>query len=78
MKSILKTLPPELNLKQDETFTSDANTEIRQKLIPELFKAMKLKYNPSYEQLKSWLQALHKHIRSRYIYRKNGKLDQDN
>lgn len=78
MKSILKTLRPELNLKANETFTSEANTEIRRKLVPELLKAMRPRYNPSYEQLKSWLQALHKHRRSRYMYRQKGKLDADN
>ena len=78
MKSILKTLPPELNLKPDETFTSDANTEIRRKLVPELIKAMKPRYNTTYDQLKGWLQALHKHRRSRYIYRQKGKLKADN
>ena len=78
MKSILKTLPSELNLKCDETFTSEANTEIHQRLVSELLKAMKPRYNPSYEQLKNWLQALHKHRRSRYMYRERGKLDQDN
>ena len=78
MKSILKTLPPELNLKHDETFTSEANAEIRRRLVPELLKSMKPRYNPSHEQLKSWLQALHKHRRSRHMYREKGKLDQDN
>jgi len=53
MKLIFKTLLPELNLKQDETFISDINIEICQKLISEFFKAIKLRYNPSYEQLKS-------------------------
>ena len=55
MKSILKTLPPELNLKHDETFTSESNTEILRKIIPELLKAMKPRYNLSYKQLKDWL-----------------------
>lgn len=77
MKSILKTLPPELNLKVEEIFASEVNTEIRRKLVPELLKAMKLRYNPSYDQLKSWLQALHKHRRSRYMYRQKGKIDKD-
>ncbi|PKY13585.1 hypothetical protein RhiirB3_425437 [Rhizophagus irregularis] len=77
MKSILKTLPPELNLKVEETFASEVNTEIRRKLVPELLKAMKPRYNPSYDQLKSWLQALHKHRRSRYMYRQKGKIDKD-
>ncbi|PKY60346.1 hypothetical protein RhiirA4_483938 [Rhizophagus irregularis] len=77
MKSILKTLPRELNLKVEETFASEVNTEIRRKLVPELLKAMKPRYNPSYDQLKSWLQALHKHRRSRYMYRQKGKIDKD-
>ena len=78
MKSILKILLPELNLKLDEPFTSKANTEIRRQLVSELLKAMKPRYNPSYGQLKSWLQALHKHRRGRYIYRQKGKIDKDN
>ncbi|CAG8463540.1 6095_t:CDS:2 [Funneliformis mosseae] len=40
MKSILKTLPLELNLNLEETFTSETNTEICQKLLPELFKVL--------------------------------------
>lgn len=77
MKSILKTLPPELNLKVEETFASEVNTEIRRRLVPELLKTMKPRYNPSYDQLKSWLQALHKHRRSRYMYKQKGKIDKD-
>ncbi|RGB43652.1 hypothetical protein C1646_749666 [Rhizophagus diaphanus] len=36
----------------EETFASEVNTEIRRKLVPELLKAMKPRYNPSYDQLK--------------------------
>ena len=78
MKTILKTLPAENEMKYDERFTSDSNNEILRKLIPELMKAMKPRYNPSYSQLRSWLQALHRHRRSRYNYKKNGKFDKDN
>lgn len=78
MKSILKTLPVENDIKYDETFTSDLNREILQKLIPELIKAMKPRYKPSYGLVKDWLQTLHRNRRSRYIYGKSGKLDKDN
>jgi hypothetical protein len=78
MKAILKNLPPELHLKYDETFTSEANVEIRRKLVPELFKALRPRFNPTHEQLNSWIQSLHKHRRSRYIYSQKGRLDQDN
>ena len=78
MKTILKTLPAENGMKYDERFTSDSNNEILRKLIPELMKAMRPRYSPSYSQLRNWLQALHRHRRSRYNYRKNGKLDKDN
>src|SRR3989337_2945483 len=78
MKAILKTLPPELGLKNDETFTSEANDKIRQKLVPELFKAMQSRYRPTYEQLNGWLKVLYKHRRNHYNYRKKGKIDQDN
>jgi hypothetical protein len=78
MKSILKTLQPEFQLKNDETFTSEANTSIQRKLIPELLNALKPRYNPSYKELTIWLQSLHKHRRNRHIYKSKGKLDQDN
>ena len=78
MKAILKTLLLELDLKYDETFTSETNTEIRRRLVPELFKSLKPRYNPTHEQLNTWLQALHKHRRSRYNYDRRGRLDQDN
>lgn len=78
MKAILKNLPPELNLKYNETYTSEANVTIRQKLIPELFKSLRPRYNPTHEQLNSWLQALHKHRRSRHKYNQKGRIDQDN
>ena len=78
MKAILKTLSSEHSLKPNETFTSETNTEIRQKLVPELIKALKPRYNPSYEQINTWLQALHKHRRSRYNYGQRGILKKDN
>ena len=78
MKAILKTLSSEHSLKPNETFTSETNTEIRQKLVPELIKALKPKYNPSYEQINTWLQVLHKHRRSQYNYGQRGMLKKDN
>ena len=78
MKAILRSLPSELELKRDETFTSEANDKIRRKLVPELLKAMKPKFQPTYEQINNWLKALYKHRRSRYMYQKKGVLDRDN
>ena len=51
MKAILKTLLLELDLKYDETFTSETNTEICRRLVSELFKSLKPRYNPIHEQL---------------------------
>lgn len=78
MKAILKTLPPEFELKSDETFTSESNDKILRKLVPELLNAMRPRYQPTYEQLNNWLKALHKHRRSRHNYQKKGDLDWDN
>ncbi|CAB4419510.1 unnamed protein product [Rhizophagus irregularis] len=50
MKSILKTLPDTLNLDYyEETFMSPSNVNTRKKLIPELIKALKLNFQPTYE-----------------------------
>ncbi|CAB4440170.1 unnamed protein product [Rhizophagus irregularis] len=78
MKTILKTVPKTLDMNYNETFTSGANVEIRQKLVPELLNSLKLKYHPTYEQLTQWLRSLHKTRRSRNIYRNKGQLDDDN
>ena len=51
MKVILKTIPSDFNLKYDKTFTSQANVEIRRKLIPEFIKSLKPNFHPLHEQL---------------------------
>jgi hypothetical protein len=78
MKSILKTIPRESDLNYDETFGSPINVEIRRKLVPELIKSLKPKFNPTHNQITQWLMSLHKSRRSRNNYRKKGRLDSDN
>src|SRR5205085_6970125 len=77
MKSILKTVPKNLEMKYDEKFDSEINTEIMRDLIPCLVKSLK-RYKVTYSQVRGWLQALHKHRRVRYLYSKHGILDRDN
>ena len=77
MKSILKTVPKDLEIKYDEKFGSEINNEIMRDLIPRLVKSLK-RYNVTYSQVRGWLQALHKHRRVRYLYSKRGVLDRDN
>jgi hypothetical protein len=78
MKTILKTLPPELELKYDEKFGSEANTDALRQIIPRLKDAMKSKYNVTYKELRTWLASLHKHRRIRHLYQQRGVLDKDN
>jgi hypothetical protein len=78
MKTILKTLPTELLLKYDEKFTSESNTNVLRQLVPRLLTSMKLRYTPSFKQIKDWLSALHKHRRARLLYGERGVLDKDN
>ena len=77
MKSILKTVPKDLEMKYDEKFGSEINTEIMRDLIPRLVKSLK-RYKVTYSQVRGWLQALHKHRRVRYLYSKRNVLDRDN
>ena len=77
MKSILKTVPKDLEMKYDEKFGSEINNEIMRDLIPRLVKSLK-RYKVTYSQVRGWLQALHKHRRVRYLYSKRGILDRDN
>ena len=77
MKSILKTVPKDLEMKYDEKFGSEINNEIMRDLIPRLVKSLK-RYNVTYSQVRGWLQALYKHRRVRYLYSKRSVLDQDN
>ena len=77
MKSVLKTVPKELEMKYDEKFSSEINTEIMRDLIPRLVKSLK-RFKVTYSQVRGWLQALHKHRRVRYLYSQRGVLDRDN
>ena len=74
MKSILKTVPKDLEMKYDEKFGSEINIEIMRDLIPRLVKSLK-RYKVTYSQVRRWLQALHKH---RQVYSKRVVLDRDN
>ncbi|GES76113.1 hypothetical protein GLOIN_2v1667513 [Rhizophagus clarus] len=76
MKTLLKTFPPELNLRDEETFKSKTNVEICQKLIPRLQKEVKAAYNLSYEQIETWLQSFHRSKRNFYL--KSHQLNQTN
>ena len=78
MKAILKTLPKDLDLAYNETFTSEANLDILQELVPQIRSSMALKYKLSYNQVRTWLAALHKHRRVRLLYKERGTLDKDN
>jgi CRISPR/Cas system-associated protein Cas10 (large subunit of type III CRISPR-Cas system) len=78
MKEIFKVLPAEYNMKYDEVFNGPENKRIRQKLVPELLRSLRLRYNPSYSKLKEWLRALHKHRRDDYLLGQKGGRDQAN
>ena len=67
MKEVLKVLPTEFEMKYDEVFNSQENKKIRAKLIPEILRSLRPRYNPSYIQLKGWLRSLHKHRRDGYL-----------
>ena len=77
MKIVLRTVPKDLEMRYDEKFGSETNTEIMRDLIPRLVKSLK-RYKVTYSQVRGWLQALHKHRRVRYLYGKCGVLDRDN
>jgi hypothetical protein len=77
MKTILKTLPKDLEMRYDLKFGSEENTEVLRQVIPRLVAALK-KYNTSYKKIKEWLSALHKHRRVRLLYSRRGTLDRDN
>jgi hypothetical protein len=78
MKSILKTIPTELDMNYEKTFNNNINIEIRRKLIPELIKSLSPKHRVSHDQIDDWLQTLHRSRRSRNNYRNKGKLESDN
>ncbi|CAB4399751.1 unnamed protein product [Rhizophagus irregularis] len=71
MKALLKTYPYEFNLKVEDTFKSQINTEICDSLIPKLQREVKSAYNLSYEQVESWLQTFHRYKRNTYLKQLN-------
>lgn len=77
MKTVLRTVPTELEMRYDEKFGSETNTEIMRDLIPRLVNSLK-RFKVTYNQVRRWLQALHKHRRVRYLYSQRGVLDRDN
>src|SRR5271170_8265771 len=78
MKVLLKIMPEDSKLRVDEIFTSKANRKIAKNLIPELLKLMEPRFSPTRKQLWSWLGALHRHQRGRFLQKKSGRLDADN
>ena len=77
MKTILKTLPTDLEMRYDLKFGSKENTDILRQVIPHLVDALK-RYKTSYKQIKEWLNVLHKHRQVRLLYSQRGTLDRDN
>jgi hypothetical protein len=77
MKTILKTFPSDLEMKYDQKFGSEENTEILREVIPRLVASLK-RYDTPYRKVKEWLNALHKHRRVRLLYSQRGTLDRDN
>ncbi|PKY61202.1 hypothetical protein RhiirA4_431656 [Rhizophagus irregularis] len=78
MKIILKTIKPNDNLDDNETFNSSKNVEICSRLIPKLQRMMFPNYRPSVAKLTNWLSALHKSQRSQTQLKKSGKSNKDN
>jgi hypothetical protein len=77
MRTILTTLPNDLEMRYDLKFSSEENTEILRKVIPHLVNALK-RYKTTYKQVREWLSALHRHRRVRLLYKQRGTLDRDN
>ena len=67
MKTILKTMPTELEMQYDLKFGSEENTDILREVVPRLVDSLK-RFNMTYKQIKEWLSALHKHRRVRLLY----------
>jgi hypothetical protein len=77
MKSILKTMPEDMELRINEVFTSETNKKKLKKLIPELLELLAPR-KLTRGQLRQWLSALHRHQRGRYLKKRSGKLEADN
>jgi len=67
MKALLKTYPYEFTLRIEDTFRSQVNADICEKLIPKLQEDVRPAYNLSREQVDSWLQSFHKNKRNAYL-----------
>jgi len=78
MKVLLKTMPRSFKLKIDEIFTSKTNKKIMNDLIAELLRLMAPRFNPTQKQLWSWLGALHRHQRGRFLKQQSDKLMDNN
>ena len=62
MKTILKTMPTELEMRYDLKFGSKENTDILREVVLRLIDSLK-RFNTTYKQIKEWLSALHKYRR---------------
>ena len=78
MKEVLKTLPSEFEMKYDKVFNRQDNKSIQSKLVSELLRLLRSRYNPTYIQLREWLRSLHKHRRDSYLLNIKGAQDQTN
>jgi hypothetical protein len=78
MKVLMKTIPPNLELRVDEVFSSSENKKILNKLVPELLKMMAPRFQPTRKQIHEWLGSLHRHQRGRYRKKETGKIEADN
>ena len=77
MRTILRTLPTNLEMRYDLKFGSEENVEILRKVIPNLVNALK-RFKTTYKQVREWLSSLHRHRRVRLLYKQCGTIDRDN
>ena len=68
MRTILTTLPTDLEMRYNLKFSSEENTEILQKVIPHLVKALK-RFKIIYKQVREWLSSLHKYQQVYLLYK---------
>jgi len=59
-------------------FTSEINSNILRDIIPRLISSMKLRFKPTYKQVRDWLNSLHKHRWARLMYAECGTINKDN
>lgn len=67
MKALLNTYPYELTLRIEDTFRSQINKDICERLIPKLQEDVRPAYNLSYDQVETWLQTFHRYKRNTYL-----------